>query len=454
MDLTFLRDRAFMRTMLSIAVPIMLQQLISASLNLIDVAMVGQLGETAVAALGLANQLFFLLSLFLFGTTSGMAIFTAQYWGRGDVARIRQVLGICLAVAGSIALLFTLLAVLWPERVLRLYSADPEVVRLGAGYLRIVGWSYLITAISFAYASVLRTVRRVTLPVSVTLVALGLKTALSYLLIFGNLGFPALGVNGAALATTLARGLELGLLLFLTYRLQTPLAAPLRDLVFDRPLFVTVLRTALPATINEIFWSLGITSYAAIYARISTAAIAAININGTIEQLAFVGFSGMASACAVMVGNAIGAGERETAREYGNRYILLGFVLSLLVGGLVVAARGALPWIYPRLEPDSLEAVRRLMLIFGLTIWVRETNLMVLIGLLRAGGDTRFGLWTETLAMWLVGVPSALLGAFVFGLPVQTVYLLVLLDELVKLVVGLRRFRSGKWIHDLVGAAA
>src|SRR5215211_850055 len=185
MSLSFLRDREFIRSMLAIAVPVAFQQLITASLNMIDVLMVGQLGETSVAALGLANQIFFLLILFLFGVTSGMSIFTAQYWGKGDVENIRRVLGICLVIAVFVAAMFTLAATLIPQTLLSFYTEDRDVIRLGSDYLRIVGLSYIMMAITISYISVLRSIRMVIMTAIVSVLGLGLKTIIAYLLIFG-----------------------------------------------------------------------------------------------------------------------------------------------------------------------------------------------------------------------------------------------------------------------------
>ena len=195
MSLSFLGDREFFRAMLAIAVPVAFQQLITAGLNMIDVLMVGQLGESSVAPLGLANQIFFLLILFLFGVTSGMSSFTAQFWGKGDIRHIQHVLGICLTIAISVAMFFTLAATLIPERLMSFYTEDAEVIKLGSDYLRIVGLSYIFTAISVSYISVLRSITQVTLTVIVAVLALALKTVLAYFFIFGIAGLPALGVR-------------------------------------------------------------------------------------------------------------------------------------------------------------------------------------------------------------------------------------------------------------------
>jgi len=448
--MSFFRDRDFFRTMLVIALPIAVQQLIFAVLNLIDVLMVSQLGETSVAALGLANQIFFLLILFLFGITSGMAIFTAQFWGKGDVEQIRHVLGICLVIAVSVGALLSCAAVFLPERLMGFYTEDPEVIQLGSDYLRIVGLSYVFTAITVSYASVLRSITQVALPMIVAGISLMIKTIIGYLLIFGVAGLPALGVRGAAIGTCIGWVLQSILLLTLVYVRKTPLAAhPLSFFRFDRPFLFRVLKTSMPAALNEVLWSLGITSYNAVYARISTDAIAAVNLNATIEELMFVLFIGLGNACSVMVGNKIGEGGRDHAFEYGRRFTILGVGAAILIGILVLSLRETVIDL-SKFSGPAADNLRGLMLVYSLSIWLRVFNFMLFIGALRAGGDTRYAMFTELFSIWMIGVPSALIGGFVLHLPVYGVYAMVLLEEAVKAIIILRRFLSRKWIHDLV----
>ena len=450
MSLSFFRDKAFFRAMLALALPVAFQQLISAGLNMLDVLMVGQLGETSVAALGLANQIFFLLILFLFGLTSGMSIFTAQFWGKGDTEQIHHVLGICLTIAVSVAALFSFAAIALPEKLMGFYTEDPAVIKLGSEYLRIVGLSYVFTAITISYISVLRSITQVTLTVVAAVLALGLKTILGYLFIFGIAGLPVLGVRGAALGTCVGWTFQAIFLVVLVYVRKTPLAAnPLSFFRFDRSFLFKVLKTSLPAAANEILWSFGITTYNAVYARIGTDAIAAVNINATIEELMFVFFIGLGNACAVMVGNKIGSGGKDVAFEYGRRFAILGVAVALLAGLIVFSMRETVINLY-QISPSAAQDLRSLMLVYSLSAWLRVFNFMLFIGAMRAGGDTRYAMFTELFSIWMIGVPSALLGGFVLHLPVYGVYALVLLEEAVKAVIITRRFLSRKWIHDLV----
>lgn len=450
MNLLFLKDRAFLREMLTIAVPISFQQLVNASLNMIDVIMVGQLGEASIAALGLSSQVFFVFILLLFGTTSGMAIFTAQYWGKQEVEPIRKVLGMSLLTTTIIAVIFTLIATLIPEVVLGFYTNDSEVIQIGARYLRIVGLSYIPVAIAISYVAVLRSIQLIKIAVIATISALIFKTTLGYMLIFGIWIFPELGVEGAAIGTASGWILQVILLFVLVHTWKTPLAAnPLTFFSFDLSFFGRVLRTTLPALANEFFWSLGITTYNAIYARIGTDAIAAINVNATIEELGFVVFMGLGNACAVMVGNRIGAGKREEAYQTLWRVVTLAVIAAWVVGLTVFLLRDAVVSFY-NLSPSGVDNVRVLMLVMACTIWIRMLNFTTFIGGLRAGGDTRFAMFMELFSIWGVGVPSAYIGAFVLGLPVYYVYLMVALEELVKAFISIWRIRSRKWMHDLV----
>jgi putative MATE family efflux protein len=449
---SFLKDKSFFREMLTIAIPISFQQLINASLNMIDVLMIGQLGETSIAAIGLSNQVFFVFVLMLFGLTSGMAIFTAQFWGKQDIPSIQKVFGMSVVTASLIAFLFTLTATLMPRAVLGFYTEDPEVIEIGARYLSIVGFSYIPVALATSYIAVLRSVQFIKLTVIATVSALIFKTTAGYLLIFGIGGFPALGVTGAAIGTSLAWGLELVLLILLVYTQKTPLAAnPLTFFQFDFSFFTRVLKTVTPALLNEMFWALGITTYNAVYARIGTDAIAAINVNATIEELGFVVFMGLGNACAVMVGNRIGAGRKDEAYETVRRVVVIGVSAAALVGVMVIAMRDVVVRLY-ELSPSGAHNVRMLMLMMALTLWIRMFNFSTFIGALRAGGDTRFALIMEISSIWLIGVPAAYIGGFVLHLPVYYVYLMVMLEEVAKAFVSGWRFKSRKWIHDVTQA--
>ncbi|MBB6215297.1 putative MATE family efflux protein [Anaerosolibacter carboniphilus] len=445
-----LKDRNFYRTMLAIALPIALQNLISSSLNMVDTVMIGKLGETQIAAVGLANQLFFLFILLMFGINSGCAIFTAQFWGKKDIANIRRVLGLALVSGGSLSLVFACIAFFVPQFVLRLFTIDSLVIDLGSQYLKIISFSYLITTISFAYAFASRSIGQAKLPMVVSAVSLLTNTLLNYLLIFGNLGFPEMGVRGAALATVIARSVELILLLSIIYKQGDVLAGKIGELLdFEFDFVKRVYQTAIPVILNEGFWALGMTMYSVVYARISTDAVASIQIANTIQNIFMVVAMGLGNSCAVMLGNEIGAGHKEKAITYGNTFILLGTLLGAAIGGFLALVS---PYIlqFFNVSQRVHESAYWILMIMGVTMAIRIFNTILIIGVFRSGGDTKFSLYLEMGSVWLVGVPLAFIGALVWKLPVYWVYGLISIEELIKAFLGFPRVLSKKWVRNVV----
>ncbi len=296
---------------------------------------------------------------------------------------------------------FTLAATLIPQTLMSFYTEDREVIRLGSEYLRIVGLSYVMMAITVSYISVLRSITMVKLTMVVAVIALGLKTVLAYLLIFGIGPFPELGVRGAAIGTAFGWTFECILLLILVYVQKTPLAAnPLSFFRFNRPFAMNVLKTSMPAAINEVLWSLGITTYNAVYAHIGTDAIAAVNINATIEEMVFVLFMGLGNACAVMVGNKIGAGGKDMAFEYGRRFLILGVAMAVMGGMIVLSVRDTVIGLYP-LSPSG--ALNLYGLMTGLCFLHLVKGLQLYALYWRAAGRRRYALFHVHRALFHLG---------------------------------------------------
>ena len=443
-------DKEFFKSILKIAVPLVVQQLIISSLSFIDMLMIGQLGDTAVAGVGLGNQIFFLLQVLTFGVGSGASVFAAQFWGKGDRQNIRQTLGIALILTFIAGLLFTAATLLFPKEILGIYSKDTSVVAVGAEYLGILATSFIFISTSFSYTAILRSCENVKLPFIISIIALGLKTFINYLLIFGNLGFPEMGVRGAGIGTLIAMVLQLFCLVYFSNRLKTPAAGSLKELFsINSEFFKRFLRTSFPVIMSEAMWSLGMTTYNVVYARISTEAIAAINISISLEDLGFVAFIGIANACAIMIGNRIGAGEEEKAYIYGKRFIILGISGALVIGVIIFLVSGKVVSLY-NISDLARSYAHTILRIYSFTLWVRVSTIILFVGILRSGGDTRYAFLLDLCAVWLIGVPLAFIGAFVLKLPVYFVYLLVFSEEAFKFVIVLKRFASKKWIHNLV----
>jgi putative MATE family efflux protein len=426
------------------------QFFISSSLNLVDTIMVGQLGETEIASVGLSNQIFFLLNLFLFGVGSGASIFTAQFWGKRDIRNIHRVLGLAILSGLAVSVVFFLSVLLAPKQILGIFSTDPNVLRLGSEYLGIVCFSYIIMSLTFNYASVLRSTEHVKLPMYVSIAALSTNTILNYIMIFGKLGFPAMGVRGAALATVIARGVEFALLITVVYARRYAPAARIHEM-FDISVafFKRFYSTTVPVILNESIWSLGITMFSVVYARMGTGIVASINIVSTVERLSLVLFTSMAHSCAVMIGKQIGAGDEDRALLYAKRFELLGPLLGVVIGAILALSSGFILSAY-RVSPEVSQAAQTVLIILTVIIPVKVFNMISIVGVLRSGGDTKFCLAIDTVPLWLIGVPLAFLGGLVWKLPVHCVYMLVCIEEFVKFGFGLRRILSAKWINNLV----
>ena len=449
MEFTF-NKREFYKSFMKLTIPIATQNLIASTLNLVDTVMIGRLGETEIASVGLANQIFFLLNLFLFGVYSGSAIFTAQFWGKKDIGGIRKALGLSLGMGIAAAFLFFLTGFLFPKQVLSIFSKDPEVIILGSSYLRIASLSYMPMAVTFAYSFVLRSTEQVKLPMFTSMVALGLNTILNYTLIFGHFGFTPMGVRGAAIATVIARGLEVCIILTVVYVKKLTPAASMRELLgFSREFVHRFVKTTIPVIGNETFWALGVTVYAVVYGRMGTGVIAAVNIASTVERIAFVFFLGMANACAAMVGKQIGAGDEKKAYAYARKFATLGPALGVLAGSLVILSSRYVLMVY-KISDDVYASAVRILFIMGILLFVKVFNMINIVGIMRSGGDTTFSLIIEITGIWLIAVPIALLGGLYWKLPVEWVIILISIEEVYKAVIGIARFLSKKWINNLV----
>jgi putative MATE family efflux protein len=445
----YYKDRVFLTQLYHLAAPIALQSLFTGALNMVGSIMVGQLGDAAIAAVGLAGQVFFLLSLVLFGIGSGSAMFTAQLWGNKDIVSLRKVLGMCLIMGMGVAVIFFLSSEFFPSSILGIFTVDPEVIALGSGYLRIYAWAFLFFSVTYGYAAVLRSIGEVKLPMLIMVSSLALNIGLNYLLIFGAFGFPKLGILGVAISTVIVRVMECLAMVLITYWKKYPVAARIVELLgFDLHFFQRIIKLVFPVIVNEIMWSLGITAYTIVYARIGTPSIAAMNIVANVDNLALVPFFGLSSAIAIISGHKIGSGNKAEAYLDAGRTMGITAVFAILVSGIILLIKGPIISLY-KITPDVSLYTDRALIIMAIWLVVRSQNMILIIGTLRSGGDTRYSLFLDGIIIWILGVPMAVLGGFFLHLPVYLVYLMVMSEELTKFILGLRRFLSRKWIHDL-----
>ena len=440
-------DRVFLRRLLALALPIAFQNFLGTSLNMVDTLMIGQLGESSIAAVALGNQIYFLLILTLFGVGSGASIFAAQYWGNKDTRGVQQTYGLALCVALVAAAVFSGVTIFAGSWAIGLYSRDPVVVAAAARYVGIVGFSYPATAISFISYSILRSIGRVRLPLFGTVSSLIVNVIGNYALIFGNFGFPALGITGAAIATLIARLVEVVVVLTAVRAARTPLAAAPRTLLaFDAAFVLRYAKRAAPVLLNEIGWSLGITMYSVVYARMGTNVLAAYNIADTVARLTFVFFVGSGNAAAVLIGNAIGAGRLGTAHRYTVRLLTILPVGGVFTGLVILSIAPFVPRAFA-ITPEVAGMVTAVLRVLAFVVVIKVLNMHIIVGILRSGGDTIFGAILEIGSLWIVGVSGAVVFGLVLGWPVHLVYLAAGFEELSKLILGLSRVRSGRWIN-------
>ena len=453
-------DKVFLGKAFKIACPVAMQGMLNTVVNLADTMMIGTLGATAIAAVGLANKFFFVFTLLVFGVVSGSGVLAAQYWGNGDVKNIRKVLGLSLSIALGGAALFVLAGLLSPSGVMRIFTESEASIRLGAAYLAVVVLSYPFTAVTNVFVAMLRAVGKVTAPVATSCMAICTNIFFNFLFIFPeravliggrSITIPGLGLGvvGAAYATLIARILEMAVLLTVTYWKRWPVAARLREMIgYEKAFVAQFVRTASPVILNEFMWGLGTTMYSLAYGRMGDDAVAAITIATTIQDIVVVLFQGLSAATAVILGNEMGAGKLKRAEKYATYFFILQFLVTVTGGLLIAAGRWQVIGFY-KITPQVAADVSALILIFVAYMPAKMFNYVNVVGVLRSGGATKMCLFLDTSGVWAIGVPLAFLGGLVWKLTICQVYALVMLEEVYKMVLGYWRYRQKKWLKNL-----
>lgn len=445
----FFSDKKFYKTLFVLALPIMLQNMLTSSLNMADTLMVGSLGDSQVAAVGIGNQFSFLFNLIVIGTTGGTSIFISQYWGKKDNKNIKKVVGIGGVTVIIVGVIAMLAAILVPETIVSIFSKDPVVIKEASSYLSIVALSYIVTAITFTISTALRCMENSKIPMFISAIAVLINVSLNYIFIFGKLGLPVMGVSGAAIATVIARFIECILLIIIASKNKV-LQGDLREYLQFKLSFVkTVYISVIPVVLNEACWGLGSFLYAVAYGSLGTEAMAAVQITNNIQNLFFVVCFSMASASLVMIGNQIGAGKEERAKEYGIKFAVIAFVTGIALGVLVILLS---PFILKLFNVSEVvnQYSKTMLKIYAIFYPIRVVNLVLIVGAFRGGGDAGFALKAEGFTMWLIGVPLAFIGSMLLKFDITQVVLLISLEEVVKFIVCFKRLRSYKWIHNVV----
>ena len=444
------KSGSFWRTMLSIAVPVTLQNLLFSSFTLIDTLMIGRLGDTPLAAVGMAGKWTWFFDIALFGFTSGAAVFIAQLYGANDERGIHRTHGLMTLFVLAASLFFLCAGVLAPERVVSLFTRDPEAIRIASSYLLIVALCYPFQALSKAGGTLLQSTQRVVIPFAGAACSMITNIVLNAVLIFGLLGFPALGVQGAAIASAIAAVVNCTVIYATALARGTLMRAHIRELLdFDLRFVRDYLKIGTPAMLNETIWALGNLIYSAIYGHMGTSAYAAITVVKSIEDLTSVAILGICSSSAVMIGSFIGRGETQRARDCARRHLLLSTAFSVIIGCGVLALRTSIISLCGVSEAVRADALR-VMCVYAMEMPLRTLPLMFVVGTFRAGGDTRFGLIVDTFTAYLIGIPlTALTGLFLHASVPMTYLVMYLLEDVPKVFIYGRHFLSGRWIRPV-----
>ncbi|MCL2633886.1 MAG: MATE family efflux transporter [Oscillospiraceae bacterium] len=439
---------------ITIGLPIALQNLITFSVSMADTIMLGHASydDELISAADLANKPIFLLIITLFGLAMGGLTLASQYWGKGDVKTIRRITAMILQMGVLISAAAGVFVLVFPAVTMRIFTNNEIVIQKGVEYLQIVGWSYFLVGFSIMMTIMLRSVEVVRVALFASIAALVLNIPLNWLLIFGNFGFPELGIQGAAIGTVIARAAEFMIIAVYVFLIDKKLKFRFKDVFdFDKTLFKDIMKYGFPVLFNEVAWASGITVQAMIVGRIDYVEgdfVAANAANGVIFQLFMVAMFGTANAALVIVGKAIGEGKLDEAKIKADMLFKIGAFMGIAVCFLIIATRHFIIGIFG-LSPETEELAKELLIYGGIIAFFASVATMSIVGVFRGGGDTRFCLIIEVACMWGLAVPLAAVLAFYFQFPVWIVYLGMKSDEIVKTVICFIRIRGVKWIKIL-----
>ena len=445
-----IKDKNFYKVLFSIALPIAAQNFITFTVSLADSLMLGKVGEIALSGANLANQLFFILMIVTFGVTSAAMVFASQYWGKDDVFSMKRVITIMLRIAAVISVIASALAICIPETVMNWYSDDPAVIEAGAKYLRIIGWAYPFYSITNAMASVLRSAHIVKISIVIYLSSLIVNISLNWVLIFGNLGAPALGIEGAAIATAVARVVEFIILIIYLAFFEKKVHYTIKDFFVPVKDYVSAfVKTGAPVILNEAVWSIGTSVLSMIIGHISTEFVSANSIANIVWQAVWVVIAGMGNATSVVIGNAVGRGEEKSViLGKAKTIVLLSAAMGVLSAITLIIIRGPVINFYEVSEATKALAYD-LIVSYAMIIVLQAMSMQYVVGIFRGGGDTKTAMLVDVLFLWTVAIPLGAFTGLVLGWAPPLVYIMLRSDELLKNVSGFFRLRSGKWIRDI-----
>lgn len=442
--------KEFYRLTLKTVLPLMMQSLLTSSVNFIDQIMVGKLGVSEIAAVGVANKIYSLFYLILYGTCCACVMFVSQYWGRKDTAGVRKIMGMTCSITVTLGVFVTLGTLLFPRQCLALFTEDMTVIESGIGYLRTISISYLLLSFIYPINYLLRGQTRVKIVLVTSIASVFMNIFANYAFIFGNFGMPRLDVVGAAIGTVATRGAELTILIIYLIASRNEVVQDIPGMFrFKGYEFLEFIKKALPLASNEFLWGVGTSVYLVIYGHMGTEELAAMSIMNTLQTMVQTFGLSLSSSAAVIIGNEIGKGNRENVFVCGKRFHRLAVGMGVLAGTCLFAL------IHPIVSAYSLAGTYTGMLLAQtLTVMccylpLSCYNSMNIEGLFRSGGDIKYVLLMDTGGIWFVGMPMTILLGDVLKFPLIIVFMAYVCVEVYKLLIGFFRYRSGKWLHTL-----
>lgn len=451
--LTQQENRLFYRQLLTVGIPVLIQNLIAVGLNLADTIMVGKVSANALAAVGAANQVYFVYSVILFGIFSGAAVYTVQYWGIKDLVSLRKILGIDYVMCLALTVPVVIVAFFASPALMGLFTDDPEVIALGGDYMRIACFSYLFSGMTFVITYNSRAIIMLKVPTVINGGAILINVFLNYCLIYGNCGLPEMGVKGAAIATLIARVIEcLSMYSYVYLSKDHPLGARFSEFMgFGKELYKSVMRTAVPVMFNEGCWALSVSMVFAAYGKIGPAALAIVQVANTITEFLQTAYAGVSNASTVIVGQALGQGKVEHAVIYSKRIMTMAWILNVVMTLLLIFIREPIAMIYD-FDAETTELLLSSMFVFAVAITPKMLTYVIICGILRAGGDTFYCMVVEAGLNLLLQVPLAYISVLVLGLPLPVAIAVVASSDVIKAVLCYRRYYSRKWINIFTGS--
>ena len=444
----FVRDKSFYKTVIALALPIAMQNLITTGVSMMDTLMIGALGETQLSGASLANQISFIFMVINFGIGSGASVLTAQYWGKRDTQAIRRIMAVMYRLSILLGIITMAATLLFPVQIMHIFSNEDAVIAEGVKYLQIMAFTYIMYGITLTSIGVLRSVETVKISLVVYSISFVVNVFANWVFIYGNLGAPRLEIRGAAIGTLIARITEfLIVVIFILFK-EKRVRFTLKDLVRSHSGATAEFgRTAAPVILNEVLWGVGFSMISVVLGRMGSAAVAANSICQVMVQFVSVFLQGVGNAAAVIMGNTVGAGRYEDAQKRAITFIMLALLLGLFAGGLILLVKPFAIGFY-NVPEATKQLAAQLINVSSVILACQSLAMVTLVGVLRGGGDVRFVLMLDVLFMWAVAVPLGFFTGLVLNWPVPLVFALMKADELLKSICSITRICRGRWIKD------